>query len=164
MGSETQARVKRIPRGSGRAIGLWGWALTLLEEPADDAGAALVFEARTRSGGFVPPHTEDNHESFYVLEGVFEIEVDGEPHRCEVGDFLSIAPGVLHSLRNAGPGWGRLLIKTAPGSQHLRFFEALGEPLEPGADPVALTAPPEFEPIAAAGRESGMHFVAPVAG
>jgi quercetin dioxygenase-like cupin family protein len=162
MGSETQVRVTSTTRGSARVIDLWGWALTLLEEPADGDGA-LVFEARTRSGGVVPPHTESNHESFYVLEGVFEIEVDGEVRRCEVGDHLAIAPGVLHSLRNAGPGWGRLLIKTSPGSQHLRFFEALGEPLAPGADPTPLTAPPEFEPIAAAGRESGMYFVPPAA-
>ena len=98
MRSETPAKVKSITRGGGRAIGLWGWGLTILEEPADNADAALVFEARTASGGTVPPHTEDNHESFYVLEGVFEIEADGEPHRCEAGDFLAIAPGVLHSL------------------------------------------------------------------
>ncbi|HEX6619002.1 MAG TPA: hypothetical protein VF024_05055, partial [Solirubrobacteraceae bacterium] len=90
--------------------------------------------------------------------------VDGETHRCAVGDHLAIAPGVPHALRNAGPGWGRLLIKTSPGSQHLRFFETLGEPLAPGADPTPLTAPPAFEPIAAAGRENGMHFVAPAAG
>jgi quercetin dioxygenase-like cupin family protein len=90
------------PRSVRRTIDLWGWALTLLEEPADNGDAALVFEARTRSGGVVPPHTESNHESFHVLEGVFEIEVDGETHRCAVGDHLAIAPGVLHSLRNAG--------------------------------------------------------------
>lgn len=164
MRSETQVKVKSITKGSGRAIGLWGWALTLLEEPADDGDTALVFEARTASGGFVPPHTEDNGESFYVLEGVFEIEADGEAHRCEVGDFLVIAPGVLHSLRNVGPGWGRLLIKTSPGSGHLRFFETLGEPIEPGADPTPLAAPPEFAPIEAVGRECGLYFVAPAEG
>jgi quercetin dioxygenase-like cupin family protein len=161
MGSETKAKVKTTTRGSGRAIDLWGWALTLLEEPDDNGDAALVFEARTRRGGSVPPHTEDNHESFHVLEGVFEIQVDGEAHRCDVGDHLAIAPGVLHSLRNAGPGWGRLLIKTSPGSRHLRFFETLGAPLAPGADPTPLAAPPEFAPIAAAGSANGMWFVPP---
>jgi len=59
-----------------------------------------------------------------------------------------------------GDGWGRLLIKTSPGDGHLRFFEALGEPIEPSAEPTPLTTPPEFAPIAAAGRESGMSFVA----
>src|SRR6476659_3001991 len=82
MSSTTQAKVKTITGGRGRAIGLWGWALTLLEEPADNGDAALVFEACTATGGFVPPHTEDNHESFYVLEGAFEIAVDDEVHRC----------------------------------------------------------------------------------
>jgi mannose-6-phosphate isomerase-like protein (cupin superfamily) len=122
------------------------------------------FRGAHGEGGFVPPHTEDNGESFYVLEGVFEIEADGEAHRCEVGDFLVIAPGVLHSLRNVGPGWGRLLIKTSPGSGHLRFFETLGEPIEPGADPTPLAAPPEFAPIEAVGRECGLYFVAPAEG
>lgn len=161
MHSETQVKVKTIRRGEGRAIDVWGWALTLLEEPADHGDGALVFEARTGGGGMVPPHTEDNHESFHVLEGVFEIEADGETHRCVAGDHLSIAPGVLHALRNAGPGWGRLLIKTSPGGGHLRFFETLGEPLEPGADPTPLTAPSAYESYVDVGRECGMEFAPP---
>jgi mannose-6-phosphate isomerase-like protein (cupin superfamily) len=163
MHSSTQAKVRQGRAGDSPAVDLWGWALTYLHEPADD-GDVLVFEARTRGGGIVPPHTEDNQESFYVLEGSFEIETDGEPHRLEVGDYLVMAPGVVHSLRNAGDGWGRVLITTSPGAGHRRFFELMGSPLAPGADPTPLTAPPAFAPILAAGRECGMEFVPPPAG
>jgi len=99
--------------------------------------------------------------SFHVLEGRFAIEADGAAHHLQPGDHLSIAPGVLHSLRNAGDGWGRLLIKTSPGARHLRFFEAVGAPLAPGADPTPLTAPPAYDSYADVGRACGMDFVAP---
>jgi len=53
------------------------------------------------------------------------------------------------------------LIKTSPGARHLRFFEALGAPLAPGADPTPLTAPPAYDSYVAIGRACGMDFVAP---
>ncbi len=161
MGANTQAKVKSIPARSGRSVTLLGWSVTFLDEPADNGDAVLLFEGRTASGGMVPPHTEENHEAFYILEGVFELEVEGEPHRCEVGDFLSVQPGVLHAIRNVGPDWGRIMFLESPGSQHQRFFETYGEPLDPGADPSPLTEPPDFERLDEVGRASGIHFVPP---
>ena len=162
MGSEVQTSIKSVPAASRRSLDLLGWSITLLDEPADTGGAFMLFEGRTASGGIVPPHHEENHESFYILEGSFELELDGEVHRAEVGDFASIQPGVLHSVRNVGPGWGRVMFAVS-GGQHQRFFEAIGEPLAVGADPTALTAPPDFERIDTAGRASGIHFVPPPA-
>lgn len=158
---EAQAKIKSVPVARRRSVTLLGWSITFLEEPADNGDACLLFEGRTASGGMIPPHREDNHEIFYILAGSFEFELEGESHRYEVGDFLRIAPGVLHSVRNVGGSWGRIMFLTSPGSQHQRFFEALGEPLDAGADPPPLTGPPDFERIDAAGRASGIHFVPP---
>lgn len=161
MGTDAQATVRTIPAGSKPAVTLLGWAVTFLDEPEDNGDAMMLFEGRTAGGGMIPPHREDNHEAFYIVEGTFQLEVEGEARWCEAGDFLSIQPGVLHSVRNVGPGWGRILFLVSPGSQHKRFFQTLGEPLEPGADPPPLTEPPDFEMIAEAGEANGIHFVPP---
>jgi quercetin dioxygenase-like cupin family protein len=161
MDANTEAKITSIPARSGRSVAVLGWSVTFLDEPADTGDAFMLFEQRTAGGGMIPPHREDNHEAFYVLEGTFELDIEGEPVRCEVGDFLSIQPGVLHSVRNVGPDWGRVMTLVSPGRQHQRFFETLGEPLEPGADPPLLSGPPDFERIASVGEASGIHFVPP---
>jgi len=161
MGVNTGAKVKSVPARSGRSVSLLGCGITLLDEPAENDDALLLFEGRTASAGMIPPHREENHEAFYILEGEFELEIEGEPQRCEAGDFLSIQPGVLHEVRNIAPDWGRIMFVASPGRGHQRFFETLGEPLEPGADPPPLTEPPDFERIAAVGRTNGIHFLPP---
>ena len=105
-GTGTHAKAKSVPARTGRAVALLGWAITYLDEPSDTGDAFMLYEQRTASGGVIPPHRENNHEAFHILEGTFEIEIEGETNRYGVGDFLAIQPGVLHSIRNVGPGWG----------------------------------------------------------
>jgi quercetin dioxygenase-like cupin family protein len=161
MDIDTQAQVKDIRWESGPALSFLGNRIAYLEDPADNGDACLLYEGRTPSGGMIPPHREDNHEAFYILEGEFQLDVEGVAYRRTVGDFLRIAPGVLHSLTNVGPGWGRILFMVSPGSQHQRFFDTLGTPLEPHQDPHPLTKPPDFPAIAAAGEASGIDFASP---
>ena len=163
MGPTTQeaARVKCIPAGTAQALDVLGWSITFLDTATDTGDALMLYELRGDSGTVIPPHCEENHEAFYVLDGEFELDADGETRRCGPGDFVCIQPMVPHSVRNVGPGWGRMLIFVSPGSQHQRFFEAVGTPLAAGADPAPLTAPPDFPRIAAAGRASGIHFDPP---
>ena len=116
------------------------------------------------AGHGVPPHTERNHEAFYVLEGALEIEADGRQYRLEPGDFLALQPGVLHALHNPGPDWVRALMVTSPGSQHVRFFTTLGQPIDDPLEPPQPSGPPDFEELAAVARECGMDFHAPAGG
>jgi hypothetical protein len=109
----------------------------------------------------VPAHTERNHEAFYVLEGTLEVEADGERYRLGPGEFLSLRPGVVHSTHNPGPGMTRTLTLVSPGSQHARFFSTLGEPIDDPSNPPAPGAPPDFERLAAVGRECGIEFLPP---
>ena len=160
-GLDTRAKAKSLPARTGRAVALLGWAITYLDEPSDTGDAFMLYEQRSASGGMIPPHREDNHEAFYILEGTFEIEIESETNRYDVGDFLAIQPGLLHSIRNVGPGWGRILTVVSPGSQHQRFFDTLGQPHDPAADPPPVTEPPDFARIAAAGETNGIHFTPP---
>jgi quercetin dioxygenase-like cupin family protein len=161
MGPELQTKIKDVRAESGPAVSVVGWRIAYLEEPADNGDACLLYEARSASGAVIPPHREDNHEAFYILEGEFEFHVEGVSQRYGTGDFLRIAPGLLHSVTNVGPGWGRILFMVSPGRQHQRLFDTLGTPLEPHQDPQPLIEPPDFATIATAGEASGIHFVPP---
>src|SRR4051794_12858433 len=107
--SMSQPNVKHLPDKAGRSFAHLGTSITFKDEPAENGGALFLFEMRMPPGNGVPHHKERNHEAFYVLEGVLEIEAEGRRYRLGSGDFLSIRPGVLHALANPGPDWVRAL-------------------------------------------------------
>lgn len=156
--------VKYLPAGSGRAFALMGSSLTFKDEPGENGDYLLLFEHRCPPGDGVPPHSERNHEAFYGLEGVLEIEAAGERYRVEPGAFLSIQPGVVHSLHNPGPAWARVLTLVSPGAQHERFFSTLGEPIGDPANPPQPTDPLPFERVAQVAHSCGIDFLPPPAG
>jgi len=151
MGTDLQTKTKDVRAETGPAVSVVGWRIAYLEEPADNDDACLLYEGRTASGGMIPPHREDNHEAFYILQGEFEFEVEGSSQRHTAGDFLRIAPGLLHSVTNVGPGWGRILFMVSPGSQHQRFFNAIGTPrthTRSQDHPTSQRSPPRARPAA----------------
>jgi quercetin dioxygenase-like cupin family protein len=153
--------VKYLPAGSGRAFALMGSSLTFKDEAGETGDALLLFEHRCPPGEGVPPHSEKNHEAFYGLEGILEVDAAGECYRVESGAFLSIQPGVIHSLHNPGPGWARVLTIVSPGSQHERFFSTLGDAIGDPADPPQPSEPPPFERVAQVAHTCGIDFVPP---
>ncbi len=155
------ANVKHLSAGGGPAFSLMGSTLYFKDEPGDNDDAQLLFEHRMPPTFSVPPHTERNHEAFYVLEGTLEIEADGECYRLSPGDFLSIRPGVLHALHNPGPGMMSTLTLVSPGSQHARFFSTVGESIDDPSNPPVSEEPPDFEWVAAVASECGIEFVRP---
>ena len=96
-----------------------------------------------------------------MLEGTLEVEADGEHYRLGPGEFLSLRPGVVHSLHNPGPGMMRILTLITPASGHAHFFSTLGEPIEDPSNPPAPDGPPDFERMATVGRECGIEFLPP---
>lgn len=158
MSPAATSRVKHVPANTGRSVAIFGDSIAFKYEPADNDDALLMYEARIREGSGVPPHTERNREAFYVLRGTLELEADGEPYRLEPGDFLCIQPRVLHALHNPGPGWLWVLCVVSPGSQHQRFFETLGDPLEDPLDPPMPSGPPNVARMAEVARECGIEL------
>jgi quercetin dioxygenase-like cupin family protein len=155
------ANVKYLPADGGRAFAHLGTAVIFKDEPQDNGDSLLLFECRMPAGNGVPPHRERNHEAFYVLDGTLEIEADGERYRLGPGDFLSIKPGTVHALHNPGPQWLRALMLTSPGSQHVRFFTTLGEPLSDPSNPPQPDGPPDFGQLVSVARDCGMEFLEP---
>ena len=51
------------------------------------------------------PHSHAGQDKLYVvLEGKGEVRIGGETAAVEAGDAAFAAAGVVHSIRNAGPG------------------------------------------------------------
>ncbi len=151
-------RVRHLPANRGRAFAHLGTSITFKDEPEDNGDALLAFEVRMPAGNGVPPHTERNHEAFYVVAGTLDVEADGTRYRLGAGDFLSIRPGVLHSLHNPGPDWAQVLTWVSPGTQHVRFFEGVGEPIDDPLAPPQPDGPPDVEELTRVARECGMDF------
>ena len=57
-----------------------------------------------------PKHSHPGEEIIYVLEGVWEYQVeDKEPMRLKAGDVLFVPAGVKHAAKNLGTGNGSVL-------------------------------------------------------
>lgn len=90
--------------------------------------------------GFSPPrhvHFEEA-ETFYVIEGTFQFEVDGKSSIAEAGDVLHAHAGALHSFLVLSPDGGRLLTITQG-----RFEDMVREVSRPADnDGLPMQAPP----------------------
>jgi quercetin dioxygenase-like cupin family protein len=91
---------------------------------ADTGGLMCLLVDHPPPGWALPPHRHANEaETIHVLDGRFELVVDGE--RCELGpgDTAHVPRGVVHSGRNVGDGPGRRLIVFTPGGIEGWFLE-----------------------------------------
>ena len=58
-------------------------------------------------GVLVPGHSHPGEEIIYVLEGLLEYQLDGQPPvTLKAGDVLFIPAGTIHSAKNVGTGNG----------------------------------------------------------
>ena len=160
MSTKSTTGVKHLSANSGRTFAHLGTAISFKDEPTENGDALFLFEMRMPPGNGVPQHSERNHEAFYILEGELEVTAGGKAYRMKPGDFLSIRPGVLHSLKNGSADWVRALTWVSPGSQHVRFFEKLGQPIDNPRNPPQPDGPPDLEELIAVARECGMEFQA----
>jgi quercetin dioxygenase-like cupin family protein len=70
-----------------------------------------------------PPHTHDEAEAFYVLEGSYTFYTDADPAEgIGPGTLVLIPPGAMHGFR-AGAAGGRLLCLW-PSTVEAAFFDS----------------------------------------
>jgi quercetin dioxygenase-like cupin family protein len=99
--------------------------LTVKVRAADTAGGMLVVEQTNDVRGGPPRHVHHEQEEwFYVLEGVYAIEVGARRHRLHAGDALLAPRGVPHGWARVGDGPGRMVIAFSPAGDMEAFFDA----------------------------------------
>lgn len=85
-------------------------------------------------GGGPPPHRHENEdETFVILEGEYELLVDGEWVKGQQGDVFYRGRGTVHAFRNSGATPAKMLIFVHPGG-----FENYLEQLAPLSVPADL--------------------------
>ena len=72
--------------------------------PFDEPRRVEFYELRLKAGGVeeADPHPAGTGENLVVVEGVVEVELEGETHRLEKGDAIVFEADVPHSYRNPG--------------------------------------------------------------
>ena len=108
---------------------------------ADTGGAYSIHERIAPPGTRSVPHVHNRlAEAFYVVEGQFEFEIDGEKIDDPPGNFVRAAPGVQHAWRVAGDDSAKALVFFTPSATRA-YFEELDALVAAGpVAPDALTA------------------------
>src|SRR5262245_49775446 len=71
-----------------------------------------------------PPHTHPTAtEEYEVLEGSFEVMVDGDWQLLTPGQSASVPPGVIHTFRHPGGGPARVRNVHRPAARFDEFVE-----------------------------------------
>jgi quercetin dioxygenase-like cupin family protein len=117
-------------------------------------GSLAVFEDIVEPG--IGPGRHIHHgqdETFFFLEGQFDVEVDGTLHHMEARDTAFVPRGTVHAFKNVGTSEGRLRYIFTPALNVEEMFRTFYTALQEGS----LTQ----EEMAKIALEHGQEFVGP---
>ncbi len=124
---DTQRRPKDVQAGKGPMFSILGERVTLKLTGDESEGTCAAVEISTPPQVGPPLHVHHREdETFYVLEGMYEIRVGGRIIPAPPGTFAFLPRDIPHSYTNVGYRTGRLLVTIAPAGFE-RFFEEVGQ-------------------------------------
>lgn len=125
-----------------------GEAVKILVSSEETGGASTTLTQVSPPGGGPPPHSHANEdETFYVLEGEYELLLNGNRRRLRPGDAAHAPRGSIHTFRNAGATEGKLLIITVPGGFE-KYLEEISR----------LSIPQDMEQLFEISKRYGISF------
>ena len=108
--------------------------------PKQHSEDSMSWHATLPKGTFVPPHIHPHQDEFiYVLEGRFDVLLDGREHYAEPGDLIRLPKGVPHGIFNKTDDTLKCLFWVAPSRRLFDLFWALHN-LGPSANPAEVVA------------------------
>jgi quercetin dioxygenase-like cupin family protein len=131
--------------GEGRPVHVLGAELTIKISSRDTNGAFAVFEGHTAPLEGPPLHRHPDHDEWwFIAEGEYRFEVDGEEIYASAGATVFAPRGCRHTFQNVGskPGW--TIATVVPGGIDL-FFEELDEAAPRGTVPDPAKIRPVFQ-------------------
>lgn len=106
----------RVNLNPVKSFKVFGEPIDILTTADMTGGRSCMLVQTSPPGGGPPPHSHKNEdETFFVLEGDFEIFSDGEWHKLPPGQAAQGNRGAIHTFRNAGTTTGKILIVVCPG-------------------------------------------------
>ncbi len=99
--------------------------LRILLTSEQTGGTHVVFEDIVQPNIGPPRHIHhDQDETFFFLEGEFDVEVDGQLYHMAPGDVAFIPRGATHAFKNVGETPGRLRYIFSPALEIENMFLA----------------------------------------
>ncbi len=137
--------------GEGKPLHVLGETIKIKLRGSDTGGLYSMIETEAPPGGGPPIHLHHREdESFYVLEGEFEVRLGDQTLRAVSGSFLFAPRGVPHTYRNVGNTTRRFVaVISPPGFQD--FFEEIHE--------LSQAGPPPVEEVVTCARKYDLEFV-----
>ncbi len=104
-------------------------------QPVQWCEASFAFDTLFPPGTFVPPHVHPAQDEFVkVLDGRFELWVDGQTEHAATGDLIRLPRGIAHGIFNKSDTPVRALFWVSPA---LRLFELFSQ-IHNVADPAEV--------------------------
>jgi quercetin dioxygenase-like cupin family protein len=148
-----------IAPGEGERIWIVGDTMTFKATGATTGGKLLLFENLTTPEGGPPPHIHTHEdESFFVLDGTFEVRIGEELHVLEAGGYAYVPRGTVHNFRNTAETASRILVGFTPAGIE-GFFRESGRPATDDG-PAPPVDDDEIARTMAAARKYGLEAVA----
>jgi quercetin dioxygenase-like cupin family protein len=112
-----------------RVVWMPGAVRTEIHLTAEDtSGAFCLIVDHPPAGWSLPAHRHHNEaETIHIVEGEFEMEVDGARSQLSAGQTVHVPRGVIHSGANIGQQPGRRVVLFSPAGME-RFFLEAGAP------------------------------------
>ncbi len=106
---------------------------------ADTGDAFCLLVDHPPAGWSLPPHRHrDEAETIHIVEGEFEMVLDGTRSRLSEGQTIHVPRGVIHSGVNIGRRQGRRVLLFSPAGME-RFFLEAGAPTQAAEIDAAAT-------------------------
>ena len=120
-----------VTGGQGRVFDLGTARMRIIAGVEETGGGFALAEFEGGEGPWTVPHLHrEIEESFFITQGKFIFEVDGETIQAGAGDFVFVPKGTPHVLAGRAGG-GSLLCLWSPGGLEKMFIELSS--LSPGA-------------------------------
>jgi quercetin dioxygenase-like cupin family protein len=117
MTSDKPAFVVPTGTGRGKVLNVFGQTITERITAEDSGGAYYVFDEVTPPGMGVPPHKHSlDDEIVFIIEGEFEVYLDGYVSKASAGAVLNFARGTFHGFRCIGDKQGKTTWVATPGN------------------------------------------------
>jgi quercetin dioxygenase-like cupin family protein len=152
--SATMKTATIVRPSEGQPLHILGHSATIKLASRDTNGDAYLFEVATPPGHGIPPHVHQHEDEYiYVLEGSYEIFLDGRNFEAGSGALIHFPKRIAHGFRNTGSTTGRTLWTVVPGGNFEHFFNELGA--------LPTDAPSDMQKVVAIFKRYGMDVLPP---
>jgi len=162
---EAAGGLKHVPPGEGEALWVFSELQTYKLAGEDTGGAFTALEMTAAPQSAPPPHIHHQaDETFYVLEGTFEVSGGDRTIEAASGAWVHVPRGTIHTWRNVGAEPAKMLVLFTPAGSE-GYFKELGEPavgeFSATPPPPPPSGPPDVGRIVAVAAKYGTEILPP---